>query len=86
MKTTGIVNKPLGVQFEDYTACGSALEVCGILSIAQVLDQQLTRPEEEEEVSELKRTFLDALLEAFRKYVSVYSHHLISPILHNHSS
>jgi hypothetical protein len=52
--------KTTGVQFEDY-ACGSALEVCGILSIAQVLDQQLTRPEEEEEVSELKRTFLDAL-------------------------
>jgi hypothetical protein len=39
-----------------------------------VLDQQLTRPEEEEEVSELKRTFLDALkwLEAVRKYMSVW--------------
>jgi hypothetical protein len=39
-----------------------------------VLDQQLTRPEEEEEVSELERTFFFYALkglEAVRKYVSV---------------
>jgi ABC-type transport system involved in cytochrome bd biosynthesis fused ATPase/permease subunit len=57
------------VQFEDNTTCGSAFKIYEIQSISQVIDQQLTRPEEEE-VSELKRTFLDALkgLEAVRKY------------------
>jgi hypothetical protein len=44
------------VQCEDYKSCESTLEVCGI----QALDQQLTRPEEEEEVAEHKATFLDA--------------------------
>jgi hypothetical protein len=61
---------PLGVQFEDYT-CVSALKVCGIQSVSWVLDQHLTRPEEEEEVAEHKVTFLVALrgLEAARKYM-----------------
>jgi hypothetical protein len=45
------------------------LRFCGIQSVDQVLDHHLTRPEEEEEVSEHKATFLDALkgLEAARK-------------------
>jgi hypothetical protein len=65
------------VQFEDYTTCNSALEVCGIQSVNQVLDQHLARaeeePEEEEEVAEQKAALLDAQkgLEAGRKYVSV---------------
>jgi hypothetical protein len=64
----------LGVQFEDYT-CDSTPEFCGIQSVDQVLDQQLTRSEEEpegdKEVAEHKATFLDALkgLEAARKYI-----------------
>jgi hypothetical protein len=33
----------LGMQFDDYT-CDSALEISGVHSINQVLDQQLTRP------------------------------------------
>jgi hypothetical protein len=41
--------QPLAVQFEDHTTCDSALEVCGIQSVGQVLDQHLARPEEEEE-------------------------------------
>jgi hypothetical protein len=41
--------QPLGVKYRDCTTCYSILEVYGIQSIAQVLDQQLTRPEEEEE-------------------------------------
>lgn len=46
--------------------CDSALEVCGAHSVHQVLDQRLTRPEEESdkeeaEVAEGKVTFLDAL-------------------------
>jgi hypothetical protein len=59
---TGIVYKPLGVQFEDYTTCDSALKVCRIQSVDQVLDQHLTRPEEEED-AEHKATFLDELKE-----------------------
>jgi hypothetical protein len=54
------------------TECDSALDVCEIKSVDQVLDQHLTRPDEEEqEVSEHKATFLDALkgLESARKYV-----------------
>jgi hypothetical protein len=58
---------PFGVQFEDYT-CDSALEVCGIHNVDQVLDQQLTGPEEEKEVAEHKAAFLDAL-EAARKHM-----------------
>jgi hypothetical protein len=56
--------QPLGVQFEDYTTCDSALEVCGVQSVDHMLDQHLTRreePEEEEEIAEHKATFLDAL-------------------------
>jgi hypothetical protein len=43
--------------------CDSALEVCEVQSVDQVLDQQLTRPEEqpEQEVAEDKLTFSDAL-------------------------
>jgi hypothetical protein len=41
--------QPLGVQFEGCTTCDSALEVCGILFVSQVLDQHLTMPEEEPE-------------------------------------
>jgi hypothetical protein len=61
----------LGVQSEGYTTCDSALKVCGIQSVDQVIDQHLTRPEEEGEVSEQKATSLDALneLEAARKYM-----------------
>jgi hypothetical protein len=36
------------VQNEDYTTSENALKVCGILSVDQVFDQQMTRPEEEE--------------------------------------
>jgi hypothetical protein len=39
--------QPLGMQFEDYTTCDGALEVCGIQSVDQVLDQYFTRSEEE---------------------------------------
>jgi hypothetical protein len=39
--------QPHRVQFKDCTACDSALEVCGIQSVVQVLGQQLTRLEEE---------------------------------------
>jgi hypothetical protein len=55
--------------------CDNALEVCGIQSVNQVLNQQLTRPEEEleeeEEIAEHKPTFLNAFkrLEASRKYL-----------------
>jgi hypothetical protein len=42
-----------------------------VFSVDQVLDQYLTKPEEEEEVAENKATFLDALKgpEAARKYM-----------------
>jgi hypothetical protein len=58
--------QPHGMQFVDYPTCDSALEICGVWSVDQLLDQQLTRPEEEseekEEVAERKATtFLDAL-------------------------
>jgi hypothetical protein len=53
--------QPLGLQIEDYTTCDSALEVCGFHTFNQMLDQHLTRPEEEEEVSEHNMTFLDVL-------------------------
>jgi hypothetical protein len=43
--TTGTLS--LGVQFEDYKTCDSVLEVWGIHIVDQVLDQLLTRPEEE---------------------------------------
>jgi hypothetical protein len=58
--------QPLGVQCEDCPTCDNALEVC----VYDMLDQHLTRPEEEE-VAEHKPTFLDPLkgLEAARKYV-----------------
>jgi hypothetical protein len=59
------------VQFEDYTTCDSALKVCGIQSVDQVLDQHLTRPEGEEEVAEHKAAFMVVLkgLEAAEKYM-----------------
>jgi hypothetical protein len=47
--------QPLGVRSEDYPTYDSALEVCGVWSVDQVLDQHLTTPEEaekEEEVAE----------------------------------
>jgi hypothetical protein len=56
-------------QFEGYTTCASALMVCGIQNVNQVLEQHLTVPEEkEEEVAEHKVSFFDALkgLEAAR--------------------
>jgi hypothetical protein len=37
--------QPLRVQFEDCTTFDSDLEVCGIHSVVQMLDQHLTRPE-----------------------------------------
>jgi hypothetical protein len=61
---------PLGVQSEDWPTCDSAVEVCGIQSVDQVLDQHLTRPEEED-VAEHKATFSDAL-EAARKCMCQY--------------
>jgi hypothetical protein len=33
--------QPLGVQSEDYPTCDIALEVCGVQSVNQVLDQYL---------------------------------------------
>jgi hypothetical protein len=66
--------QPLGVQSEDHPTCDSALEVCGVKSVNQVLHKHLPRreeePEEEEDVAEHKATFLDALkgLEAAREY------------------
>jgi hypothetical protein len=64
--------QPHGVQFEDYTTCDSAVEVCGFQTVNQVLDHHLTRAEEDE-VAERKAAFFDTLkgLEAARKYVSV---------------
>jgi uncharacterized protein YunC (DUF1805 family) len=38
--------QPLGVQSEDYQTRDSALKVCGVRSVEQVLDQHLTMPEE----------------------------------------
>jgi hypothetical protein len=46
--------QPLGIQFEDYVTHVSTLKVCGIQSANQVLDQHLTRPEDQEEVAEHK--------------------------------
>jgi hypothetical protein len=67
--------KDPGVHFEKHMICDSVLKICGVQSIQQVLNQQLTRPEEEleEEIVEDKTTFLDALkgLEAVRKYLPV---------------
>jgi hypothetical protein len=58
------------VQVEDYTTHVIALQVCGIWTVDQVLGQHLTK-QEEEEVAELKATFLDTLkgLQAARKYM-----------------
>jgi hypothetical protein len=39
--------QPRGVQSEDYSTCHSALKVCEVKSVDQVLDQHMTRPEEE---------------------------------------
>jgi predicted ATP-dependent Lon-type protease len=36
------------------TQHNSALEICGIQSVNQMLDQHMTRPEEQEEVAEHK--------------------------------
>jgi hypothetical protein len=53
------------VQFEDQTICESDVKVCRVQSGHQVLDQKLTRPEEESEqeieAAEYMVTFLDAL-------------------------
>jgi len=63
------------MQLKDYITCDNALKVCGVLSVNQVLDQQLTRPEEEvkyeEEMVEDTITFLYALkgLQLARKYM-----------------
>jgi uncharacterized small protein (DUF1192 family) len=61
--------QPHGAQFEDYTTCDSALEVCAIHSANQVLDQRFAMLEEE--VAELKAILLDAMqgLEAARRYM-----------------
>jgi hypothetical protein len=58
--------------FEDYTTCDSDLKVCGIQSTKQVVDQYLTRlQDDEEEVAEQKSTFLDAMkgLKAAGRYM-----------------
>jgi hypothetical protein len=63
------------MQLKDYIIYDNALKVCGVLSVNQVLDQQLTGPEEEvkyeEEMVEDTVTFLYALkgLQLARKYV-----------------
>lgn len=55
------------MQFDDNNTCESAVKICGVQSISQVLDKQFTRPEEESEeegeaeVAEDTVTFLDAL-------------------------
>jgi hypothetical protein len=73
-KMTGTVYNFLECSSEHYPTCDSALKFCGVRNVNQVLDQHLTRleeePEEEEEVAEHKATFLDALKrqEAARKY------------------
>jgi hypothetical protein len=54
---------PLGVQSEDYTTCNSALEVCGIQSSDQVLDQHLIMLAAKEELAEHNATFLYVLKE-----------------------
>jgi hypothetical protein len=69
--------QPLGVQSEDYPTCDSALKICEIRNVNQVLDQHLIKPEEpevEEETEEHKATFLDALkgLETARMYICQY--------------
>jgi hypothetical protein len=55
--------------------CDSALGVCEVQSVDQVLDQKLTRPEKElkEEVAE-EKTLLDSIkeLEAARKYMCLF--------------
>jgi hypothetical protein len=45
---------PIEVQFEDCRTCDSAVEICGVQSGHQVLDQQLDMPEEDAEVAEDK--------------------------------
>jgi hypothetical protein len=52
--------QPLGVQSEDYATCDSALRFSGVCSVDQVLDQHMTRPEEEEFacISLIQRTIL----------------------------
>jgi hypothetical protein len=57
------------VQFQDYRTSDSAVEICGVKSGHQMLDQQLARPEE---VAEDRGTILDALeaLERARQYMS----------------
>jgi hypothetical protein len=80
--------QPLAVKSEDYI-CDSGLKVCGAQNVDQVLDQHLTRPEEEpeqeEEVAEHKATFLDALqgLEAARKYICQFDAENSIVIMHN---
>jgi hypothetical protein len=69
--------QPLGMRSEDYPTCDSALEVYRVQRVNQVLDEDLTRleeeleAEEEVEVAECKATFMDPLkgLEAARKYI-----------------
>jgi hypothetical protein len=39
--------QPVGLQSEDYPTCDRTLEACRLLSINQVIDQHLTRPEYE---------------------------------------
>jgi hypothetical protein len=55
----------VGVQFDNYTTCDSALEFCGSHSVNQMLDQWLTRPEKGPEGD--KEVALKGL-EAARKY------------------
>jgi hypothetical protein len=65
----------LRVHSEDCPKCDCALKACGVWNVNQVLDQHSARPEEEpekeEEVTEHKATFLDALkgLEAAKKHI-----------------
>jgi hypothetical protein len=55
--------QPLDIEFENYMTCYSAPRVCGVYSVGQVFNQQLTRPGEEleEEMAEGKVAFVDAL-------------------------
>jgi hypothetical protein len=63
-------SEPLGVQSEEYITCDSALKICGVQNVNQVLLQHLIRLEEEEIVKH-KAALLVALkgLETARKYI-----------------
>jgi hypothetical protein len=48
-RITGTIYNLLEFSLGDYTTYDSALEVCGVQSVVQMLAKYLTRPEEESE-------------------------------------